>query len=374
MLTAQGLQSQSIVCLNSCGVVEDIVRCNNIDSQSGVEFYNGILIPDMVNAHAHLELSYLRGAIESGRGFAHFAESIGRVRNDFSLTERLAAADLADAKMYAQGVGAVGDICNGTTTIEIKKRSKITYSSFAELFGLATVDLSPIEGVLADFRATSLPISPTPHSVYSLNKAAFGAAVAANDSSATLSIHFMESDAESELFARKGHLWDWYSRSGRQVDFLDELSIVDRIINNIPASQKVMLVHCTKASGEDLARLVAHFNKNLTCVICPASNIYIEGQTIDIEVLRRSGCRIAVGTDSLASAHNLSMIDQIKMFENVPLVERLRWITEGGARALGLDDRLGVIEKGATTGIVLVSGVDFETMTLRENACSRRII
>lgn len=374
MLTAQGLKSKSIVCLNSRGVVEDIIEVSNIDSQSGVEFYNGILMPDMVNAHSHLELSYLRGAIEKGGGFARFAQAIGALRGGFSMEQRLDAAEFWDAKMYAEGVGAVGDICNGASTVKLKSRSKILYHNFAELFGLNTSNADVLDGVVADFRALDLPICVTPHSVYSLNKQAFESAVNHSDQSMPLSIHFMESDAEALLFDKRGHLWDWYVDRGSNVDFLDELSPVDRIINNIPSWRKVMLVHCTKISKNDISRLVDHFADNLTCVVCPQSNLYIENSTIDIDVLRSSGCRIAVGTDSLASADSLSMIDQIKVFEDVPLEERLRWVTVNGAAALGIESRMGVIEKGSQTGIVLLSGIDFDTMRLREDAFSRRII
>lgn len=327
----------------------------------------------MVNAHSHLELSYLRGAIASGEGFAGFAQAIGRVRNNFVEGERERSALFWDSKMFAEGVGAVGDISNGTSTVGVKSSSKIYYHTFAELFGLSTQDLGPISGAVAGFKAANLPVSTTPHSVYSLNKKAFNLAVNANAQS-TLSIHFMESDAESELFSQRGHLWQWYSRSQMNVDFLDELSPVGRIINNIPSSRKVLLVHCSKITDIDITRLVDHFGDNLSCVVCPRSNKYIEGSTVDIEVLRRSGCRIVVGTDSLASTDNLSMIDQIKEFEGVPLEERLGWITINGAQALGLENRLGVIAKGARSGLVLVSGVDFESMTLRKDAFAQRII
>lgn len=374
MLTAQGLRSKSIVCLNSKGQLEDIIECENIDSQSGVEFYNGILIPDMVNAHSHLELSYLRSAIEKGGGFARFAEAIGRLRGKFSMEQRIGAAEFWDAKMYAEGIGAVADICNGSSTAELKSKSKIAYYNFAELFGLEATSSSILDDVLADFKAIGQPVSTTPHSTYSLNKEAFRSAINNSDSNMPLSIHFMESDAESLLFDKKGHLWDWYERRGSKVDFLDESSPVDRIINNISGTRKVMLVHCTKISKTDIARLVDHFGDNLSCVVCPESNHYIESSTIDIEILRQSGCRIAIGTDSLASAEGLSMIDQIKYFEHVPLEERLRWITTNGAEALGLKGRVGVIEKGAKTGIVLVSGIDFQTMSLTANASTKRIV
>ena len=69
-----------------------IEQVTSLDNRHGVEFYPGILIPGMVNAHCHLELSYLRGAIAEGGGFATFAREIGRVRGNYTLEERISAA------------------------------------------------------------------------------------------------------------------------------------------------------------------------------------------------------------------------------------------------------------------------------------------
>ena len=101
-----------------------------LDSMAGVEFYSGILCAGFVNAHSHIELSYLRGAIAEGEGFAAFAESIGRVRGNFSEEERLAAIEAADRAMWQEGVDAVGDIVYGTTSFSAKAGSPILYQNF----------------------------------------------------------------------------------------------------------------------------------------------------------------------------------------------------------------------------------------------------
>ena len=54
------------------GVITDILETSALDAMASVEFYPGILIPGMVNAHCHLELSYLHNKIEEGTGFAGF--------------------------------------------------------------------------------------------------------------------------------------------------------------------------------------------------------------------------------------------------------------------------------------------------------------
>ena len=99
-----------VIELDDNGVITNIIESSNIDSMASVEFYPGILIPGMINAHCHLELSYLHNQIEEGSGFAGFARAIGAVRNNFTTEERLRASRVADAKMWDEGVEAVADI------------------------------------------------------------------------------------------------------------------------------------------------------------------------------------------------------------------------------------------------------------------------
>ena len=95
-------------------MVEGIETCENIDAQAGVEYYNGILMPDLVDAHCHLELSYLRDAIPQGGGFTAFARDMGRVRDIADRTEKLRAAEDADRALGSL-VSTVShrDICYG---------------------------------------------------------------------------------------------------------------------------------------------------------------------------------------------------------------------------------------------------------------------
>ena len=95
----------------------------NVDACAGVEFLNGILLPDLVDAHCHLELSYLKGVIPQGGGFTAFARGMGEVRGLKNMEERIAAAADADAALWRQGVGAVGAGCNGASVFGLEAES-----------------------------------------------------------------------------------------------------------------------------------------------------------------------------------------------------------------------------------------------------------
>lgn len=373
MLSPQGLLPNRVVTLNSEGEIIDIAPGSKMDGHHGVEFYSGLLMPGMVNAHSHLELAYLKGAIEPRCGFAGFAAGMARSRGQFSMEQRLSAMDYRDAKMWYDGVQVVGDVSNGDSSLGVKSKSKIHYHTFLELFGLTTESTDNIEKLYADYLATGLSCSLTPHSTYSLNGAMFSRSVGLTPA-ASLSVHFMESNGELALYDKRGELWDWYEQCGFKIDFDNFGSPAERLISCVGADRKIMLVHNTMITPEDVEMLVDHFGDNLTFVLCPLSNSYITGQMAPVELLRRSGANIAVGTDSLASNTMLSMIDELKCYEDVPLEELLGWATHGGAQALGVDDRFGTMELGRRCGLVLVEGIDWSVRKLTAGATTKRLI
>ena len=107
LLTPQGFQARPLITIKCFGdhsheIVAVEQYDERLDSMAGVEFHSGILCAGFVNAHSHIELSYLRGAIAEGGGFASFAESIGRVRGAFSEEERLSSIAEADKTMWQE--------------------------------------------------------------------------------------------------------------------------------------------------------------------------------------------------------------------------------------------------------------------------------
>lgn len=372
LLTPEGFLPHRVVTVDGTGTITDISAPEHPDREAGVEFYPGIIIPGFVNAHCHLELSHMRGTIAPGRGFTAFAEGMRQNRGRFSDVERLQAADFRDAKMWAEGVSAVADICNGSSTFLLKTKSRIRYHNFMELFGL-DADPARVFALRDTARRAGLTATVTPHATYSLNRVPFAGAVGTDDNR-PLSIHFMESPSETQLFEQCGPMWEWYRRDGQRPDFTGCGSPAERLAAQVPADRPVMLIHTCCVTQRDIDIIMGHFTAPVTWVLCPGSNRYISELLPPVNLLRMNGLQIAVGTDSLASNETLSMVRELGMLDGVPLEELLRWATLNGARALGMDDRLGCIEVGKSPGLVLLSGVDMETMTLTPDAKTERII
>ena len=361
------LERNIIVEVDDRGTITNILRCDAIDSMASVEFFPGILIPGMVNCHCHLELSYLKGAIAEGEGYGGFARSIGAVRNNFTTEERIRSARLADAQMWEEGVEAVADIANDDLVMEVKTQSKIEYHTLFEFFGLNNRDVEPHFDLANRYPRSYV----TPHSTYSVQDEPFRQICARNSS--LLSIHLLESDAEEGLYHGRGSLHEWYQRMGWESDFLKYESPAGRVAGCIDRKCRVLLVHNTRATAEDIATVESH-TKNGTWVLCPESNRFISNDRPPVELLRKSGVAIAVGTDSLASARSLSMIENLRLLGNHPLRELLTWATLNGAKALGIDGMKGSIEIGKRPGLVVIEGADLHNLCLTPESVAHRII
>ena len=285
------------------------------------------------------------------------------------MEDRLRALEAADARMWHEGVQAVADIVNGETSFAAKARSAVRYRSFAEVFGLnaSTEAVRP----LLQYPDTTL----TPHSTYSIQDTVFSEVVsdAAND---PLSIHFMESDDETALFRGEGSLAAWYGRMGWRCDFLSHGSPAGRVADMVPRGRRVLLVHGCRVGEAEYDLVSDRLGQTLWWVLCPRSNDYISGLRPPVELLRRHGARICVGTDSLASNECLSMVEELKLLDGVPLEEAVAWATVNGAQALGLDGGIGSIEAGKRPGLVLIENLSYDSAGahLTAESRSRRLV
>lgn len=374
LLTAGQVVEQPVVTLADDGTIVAVEQWTELDTMAHTEFYAGALTAGFVNAHCHLELSYLRGKIKRGSGFAGFARAIGQVRGEATEQERLTAIAAADAKMQQEGVVAVADIVNGATSFATKRRSTIHYHSLAEVFGLLST-AEPMRELLG-YDSTSL----TPHSTYSLQEGIFGQVVnhkAEGAGDFPLSIHFMESPDEKALYSGRGSLAEWYARMGWECDFLHYGSPAGRIVGQVAADRRVMLVHNCCISQQDFTLIESHFDERPSWIVCPRSNDYISGLRPPLEILRGGDAQICIGTDSLASNEELSMVAEMQAMAEVPLAELVKWATLNGAKALGLEHMLGSVEVGKRPGIVLLEGVEQDSdgvLRIGPSTRSRRVV
>src|ERR1044071_2258953 len=111
-----------IVTVDDNGFIKEVFseeRKHQLDGAGdNIEKFNGIICPGFINAHCHLELSYLKGKMSRGKGLPDFIEEIVHLRNDTKWTkdQKQSAIERAEDEMIAGGIAGVGDICNTSDT------------------------------------------------------------------------------------------------------------------------------------------------------------------------------------------------------------------------------------------------------------------
>jgi cytosine/adenosine deaminase-related metal-dependent hydrolase len=273
---------------------------------------------------------------------------------------------------------AVGDICNTADTLEQKLMGRLYYHNFVETIGFveqgASARFEQSKGVYERFEGRR---SVVPHAPYSVSAALFRL-IAGLPRNRLITMHNQETAAENEFFLTgKGDFLRLYAFLGVDVSFFRGTGkrSLESVLTYFSKGQTMILVHNVATGEQDLDSLPTGGPELYFC-LCPNANEYISGRLPDVALLVRRGCRIVIGTDSLASNHQLSVLEELKTlqaaFPGLDTGELLGWATLNGARALQMEQTLGSFSAGKRPGVVLLSGL--ESGCLAAGTTARRLI
>jgi len=313
----------------------------------------GVLLPGLVNAHCHLELSHLAGRLPLGAGFVPWVESVVAARGCFSEEEVRSAARSAIELLEERGTAAVGEVSNALGHLDLLAASGLSAVVFLELLAwdpakaVSTLRWAEERLALATpMLRPGLEVRLAAHAPHSCSAALLRGLVERGGPAA---IHLAESREEA-AFLRNG--------SGGWPAFLEKRGLGHVAFSPAGASP----VRYTDGLGVLHPRLVAAHGvqvdagdrevlarRGVHVVLCPRSNRNLGVGTADLPGLLAAGVRLALGTDSLASVETLDVLDDAvllhRSFPNVEPAAILRMATLGGAEALGLHD-VGAIASG----------------------------
>ena len=339
---------------------EGKIRSISTKTDPKAEVFNGILCPGFVNVHCHTELSYAKNCIPQKSGIDQFIHDLEGLKRSVSEEEKARAIEISIIEMQEQGIVAVGDIMNTQLSIEAKEKSKMAFYNFIEVYGSQAKDIDRNWNYALGLAAATKGVKNiVPHAPYSLSRTLFQKIRDYQKANATLSIHHMESEGEAEYFLNgSGPLADRF-RSWK-LEQPPHIPTHRRPLASLgeffQSADRLLLIHNTFINQEDIDYANGSF-KNTYYGLCPNANLYIEGDLPPLELLKNQSLSICLGTDSLASNHQLSILEEMKTLNNhfkVSMEELIRWGTYNGACALGMEDNLGSLEKGKKPGILLL--------------------
>jgi len=359
------LPSDRVLIVNDDGTVVDLVSAAT--AGEGIEHYKGIVCPGLINCHCHTELSHLKGQIPEKTGLIGFITAVMEKRTE-DLETIEAATRQAIEEMRKNGIVAVGDICNQTHSIVPKTASTLHFHNFIEVSGfpvsVAQKRWTSIQQVAQSFATAGLSYSMVPHAPYSVSTELLQMVIGSNQGQ-PITIHNQEAFDENELFLYgKGGFPDFYRQWGISMEGFEPSgkSSWRTLLPYFNTQQPLLMVHNVHTEINDLEDSLSHYREdlqNLFICLCPNANEYISGQLPDINLLMQKEMQLVLGTDSLASNHQLDLLSEMRTlqsrFQSLTFEEMLKWATSNGARALKINNQYGSFEKGKQPGVILIN-------------------
>ena len=358
--------SKAVIILDENGKILALDKRENHDSAS-LEHHTGAIVPGFINTHCHLELSHMKGMVETGTTLIPFITNVVTKRSASAEVIQAAIAQ-AEKDMIASGVVAVGDISNVPDTFAQKAQGNLRYYTFIEMF-----DFLQEQNAAAEFdkyKAVFDQLTPAkgsqktvvPHAPYSVSKNLFQKINAENlPTGITVSIHNQETQPEQDLFqAGTGAFYDFYGKFGISLDSFkpNHKPSIHYAIENMNPNNRTLFVHNTLTSQADIETAHA-WSPNVFWATCANANLYIENRLPNYQHFINTNARMTIGTDSLTSNWQLSVLEEMKTIQRfqsyLPFEILLQWATLNGAQALGFDGTLGSIEVGKTPGLNLLN-------------------
>ena len=320
---------------------------------------NSFLLPGLVNAHTHLELTVMRGYLEDGP-FRPWLLRLTAARSAALNDEALvASARLGVAEGLLAGITTYADTSSTGAAFTALHEMGVRGISYQEVFGPhpgqceeAMTELRQRTSLLASRRSPLVTLGISPHAPYTVSDALYRAAGRyATEQALPVAVHIAESPAERALVAEAtGPFADGWRdrgipvgpRARSPVQLLEATGIL---------ALRPLLIHCVQIDDTDIAMIVA---AKAPVVHNPASNAKLGHGIAPLRDLIAAGAPVALGTDSVASNNRMDLLDEARIAvlfsrargAEISASKALQLATIGGARALGWEREIGSLEVG----------------------------
>ena len=325
------------------------------------------LLPGLVNAHTHLELTVMRGFLED-LDFRSWILRLTRARRAvLSLDALTESARAGIAEGLLAGITTYADTSESGVPFHAMRELGVRGVVYQEVFG---PDPSQCADALAGLRlrvdalrreeTALVRVGVSPHAPYSVSDALFEATAGyARDESLPVAVHIAESEDESSFVVHAAGGWaeahrargiPVVERGGSPIRMLDRTGVL---------AAQPLLIHCVRSDDADIAAIAQH-----DCAVahCPASNAKLGHGIAPLAELLAAGVRVGLGSDSVASNNRMDLLDEGRLailmqrarsgrYDTISAAQALELATLGGARALGLDGEIGSLDVGKSADL-----------------------
>ncbi len=329
---------------------------------------NAAVLPGLINAHSHLELTVMRGFLEREEGdFLSWLRKLTTARREQLSSEDLyISAAWGACEAIAAGITCVADASDsGYACIKALRDVGLRATVFQESFGpdpqYARENFEKLKAEISrlrEFETLLVSVGVSPHAVYTVSGPQLELIsdfALAED--LPLMMHAAESAAEEMLvrqgrgpfaegFAKRGFSW---SKAGvSTIQYLRQHGILET---------RPLLAHCINVDESDIALIelagakVAH---------CPRSNAKLAHGRAPLNRLLKRGVAVGLGSDSVASNNSCDILEEARFailsaradtnispeFPLLSATAAIRLATLGGACAVGRKGQTGELKPG----------------------------
>lgn len=334
-------------------IQEDISKenCDKVIDAQGK-----VVMPGLINTHTHIPMSIFRDTLD-GYGLQEWLnDKIWPMEDKLNDEDVYYASLLSCIEMIKSGTTCFNDQYFMTDSIikavlETGLRTHCT-RTLMDISGGMEERLKELEELINNYKDNEIvTINVGVHSLYTCTKECVKKTVElANKYGLYIHMHFAENSKELEDI-KKLH---------------DTNSPIDLLLEYFNDT-KLVLAHCVKIEPEEMNKLK---RLNVSVAHCPVSNLKLGCGIAKISDFIKNGIDVALGTDGQGSGNNLDMFSTMSytallqkgLYEDatlLPAYEVIKMATINGAKALGMEDKIGSIEEGKNADLIII---DLETV------------
>jgi cytosine/adenosine deaminase-related metal-dependent hydrolase len=337
------------------------------------DFGDAAILPGLINAHSHLELTVMRGFLEREENdFFAWLRKLTLARLAMTAEDLLVSATCGAIEAARAGVTCLGDAsaaaAQGIKSLQALGLRGIVYQeSFGPDPRLATENVAELREQISRLRALEDPlvrVGVSPHSPYTVSGPQLElVSRLALDQQIPLMMHAAESQAE-KLFMSEGLGPFAEGLSKRGIEWqAPEISTIQYLKRHGILETRPLLAHCLNVDDQDL-QLVNQSNSGIAH--CPKSNARLGHGRAPFARFLKHGVRVGLGSDSVASNNTCDILEEARFATLLARLEidpastavnaeaALFAATTGGARALGLDNQIGSLAPGMQADITVI--------------------
>jgi cytosine/adenosine deaminase-related metal-dependent hydrolase len=363
------------VVVDAAGIIRDVGPTDALavgDDVARVDLGAALLFPGLVNVHTHPELAGMRGLLED-LPFHLWIPTLRRAKDGAGLSDHDfgVAARWTCLESLAAGVTTIGATEDSGAALDAMRDTGMRGIVYREVFAPAPVNAGDallslsrkVEAMRA--RETDLVrVGASPHAPYTVSDELFRLVAAwSRAEGVPLATHAAEAEVEMLLVtAGAGPFAAGLRTRGIQtpprgastIELLERTGILQT---------RPLLIHCVLLERGDIDRIA---DSGAAVAHCPVANARLGHGIASVVEMQEAGVRVGLGTDSVASNNRIDLLEEARIAQLMQRVRLrsasaldpallLRLATLDGARALGMDARIGSLEPGKDADLCAIA-------------------